>query len=114
MDDTYYRKKRTKADLLRRWVKSLKKKGVIIRLLIVVPVFSFIMFSNKGVVQRLRLESQVGTLQESIRKAQAEQIKLQQQSKALDADPKAIEKVAREKYCMVREGEIVYKVRREQ
>lgn len=114
MDDSYYRKKRTRPDFVTRLARSLKKKGVIIRLLIVIPVFSFIMFSNKGVVQRLRLDSQVSSLEEAIRKAQREQVRLQQQSKALDADPKAIEKVAREKYCMVREGEVVYKVRREE
>jgi cell division protein FtsB len=47
---------------------------------------------------------------EKINTAEEEQKKLKEQSKALDGDPKAIEKVAREKYGMVRENEKVYKV----
>ena len=38
----------------------------------------------------------------------------QSQSKALDGDKKEIEKVARERYGMVREGEKVYKVNKGQ
>jgi cell division protein FtsB len=37
---------------------------------------------------------------------------LQAQSKALEGDRAAIEKVAREKYGMLKEGETVYRVHR--
>jgi cell division protein FtsB len=38
---------------------------------------------------------------------------LQKELKALDNDPKAIEKVARERYQLVRANETVYKVKRD-
>lgn len=113
MDDQYYRKKRRRFDPLAWLTRSLRKKKVRIALLIIIPVLSFITFSNKGILQRLSLESQKHEMEEKIREAQKEQARLQQQSKALDNDPKAIEKVAREKYGMVREGETVYKVKKE-
>ena len=52
-------------------------------------------------------------MQEKVKQASEEQRLLQEQSKALEKDPKAIEKVAREKYGMIREGETVYKVKKE-
>jgi cell division protein FtsB len=70
----------------------------------------YVFFNSNGIVQRVRLEIQKKEMIEKIEKAEAEQIKLKEQSKALDGDPKAIEKVAREKYGMVRENEKVYKV----
>ena len=71
----------------------------------------YILFNNNGVVARVRLEMQKTEALEKIRIAEEEQKKLKVQSKALDGDPKAIEKIAREKYGMVRENEKVYKVK---
>ena len=73
----------------------------------------FILFSNKGVFKRLSLEAEKRSMEEQIQAAQHEQQELLGQSKALDSDPRAIEKVAREKYGMIREGETVYKIRKE-
>ena len=73
-------------------------------------VFLYIFFNNSGVLQRIRLEMQKKEVMEKIQSAEEEQKKLKDQSKALEGDPKAIEKVAREKYGMVRENEKVYKV----
>ncbi len=70
----------------------------------------FVIFAGNGVLQRRRLEADRAVLMEKIRAAEEEQKKLREQSRALDGDKKAIEKVAREKYGMVREGEKVYKI----
>lgn len=70
----------------------------------------YILFNSNGVVPRIRLEMEKKEMQQKIQDAEAEQKKLKDQSKALDGDKKAIEKVAREKYGMVRKGEKVYKV----
>lgn len=75
-----------------------------------VALFFYVFFSSNGILQRIRLELQKNEMQEKIQTAEEEQKKLKEQSKALDGDPKAIEKVAREKYGMVRENEKVYKV----
>jgi cell division protein FtsB len=112
MDDQYYRKERPKRSISSWLGKKWKNKNLRLTLLIVIPVFSFITFSNKGVLQRLHIESEKRIMQEKIQQAHQEQLKLQEQSKALDNDPKAIEKVAREKYGMIREGETVYKIKK--
>jgi cell division protein FtsB len=112
MDDQYYRKVKPK---FKSWLnKTLRKKSVQITLLISLPAISFMLFSNKGIIQRLNLESEKKNIQIKIEQAREERNRLEEESKALDSDPKAIEKVAREKFGMIREGETVYKIRKDQ
>jgi cell division protein FtsB len=73
-------------------------------------LFLYVLFNSNGIVARIRLEMKKTEALEKIHVAEEEQKKLKDQSKALDGDPKAVEKVAREKYGMVRENEKVYKV----
>lgn len=113
MDEQYYRKERPKARAATWLKKQLKKRHILISLLVGVPVVSFVLFSNKGVVKRMSLESEVQAMEAKLRESQQEQQELLEQSKALDNNPKAIEKVAREKYGMIREGETVYKIKKE-
>jgi cell division protein FtsB len=110
MNDQFYRK--PKPTFGERVKRKLNKKSVLFTVLIGAVVLAFVTFSNRGIIQRLTLESQKREMQEKVRLAQLEQRRLQVQSKALDTDPKAIEKVAREKYGMVRDGETVYKVKK--
>ena len=81
--------------------------------LIVVPVVSFATFSNRGILKRLTLEGEKSAMQAKVQAASLEQRRLRDLSKSLENDPRAIEKVAREKYGMVRDGETVYKVKKE-
>lgn len=113
MEDLYYRKDRTPTKASRPILKLLKDKRFRYTLLIAAPVVIFMTFSNKGLLQRIHLESQKRDIQARIHQAEEEQFQLQEQSRALEKDPRAIEKVAREKYGMIREGETVYKVRKE-
>ena|SRR5436190_20031360 len=112
MDDQFYRKSRPKFDILGWFAKQLKRRNTLIAVLVVVPALSFVTFSNRGILKRMNLQSEKLEMQEKVQQALDEQKQLQAQSKALDKDPKAIEKVAREKYGMVREGETVYKVKK--
>ena len=73
-------------------------------------ILSYAIFNNQGVLQRYRLERERKTILLKIQQAELEQKQLQEQSKALEGDKRAVEKVAREKYGMVREGEKVYRV----
>ena len=73
-------------------------------------LFLYVLFNSNGIIARVRLEMKKKDAVEKIHTAEEEQKKLKDQSKALDGDPKAVEKVAREKYGMVRENEKVYKV----
>ena len=112
MIESYYRKTRKKSQILAFLSKLFQNKSVLLALLVAIPVFSFMFFSNRGIIARLSLESDKKEMEGKIQQALNEQKQLQQKSKALDNDPKAIEQVAREKYGMIRNGETVYKVRR--
>ena len=112
MDNLFYRKERKKFDT-RAWLKKLlRNKRALFALVIGVPLALYLLFGSHGVIQRVKLQNQKEELGVSIRAAEEETKQLQAESKALDGDRKAIEKVAREKYGMAREGETVYKVRK--
>lgn len=113
MEDLYYRKARPRHELASWFRKQFRKRSVFVPLLIGIPLAMFILFSNKGVLKRFSLEAEKQEMEETVRQAQLEQQALLEHSKALDGDPRAIEKVAREKYGMIREGETVYKIRKE-
>lgn len=109
----FYRK-----PLKRSLLKSLARKIFRNRfraLLILVGLFilSYAVFGNHGILTRIRLERQRDDMIEKVRQAEEETKKLQAQIKALEGDKKTIEKIAREKYGMAREGETVYKVKKD-
>jgi cell division protein FtsL len=114
MDNLFYRKTKKSFDLKAAAKKLLKNKKLMIACSVVVLMGGYVVFGNHGILQRMRLQQQKAELEVKIKQAEEETKSLQSQSKALDGDKKAIEKVAREKYGMVREGEKVYKVNKEQ
>jgi cell division protein FtsB len=109
MDDLYYRKKDSPRSLLGRLRRLLSNRKLVLTLVLGIPLLLYVVFGSHGILQRIRLERQKTELQEKIRAAEAEGKKLQEQSKALEGDKKTVEKVAREKYGMVRKGEQVYR-----
>ena len=113
MDDQYYRKTPSRNVVAARLKVIIRHKRTLLAALIVVPVVSFATFSNRGILKRLTLEGEKSAMQAKVHLASQEQRRLQDLSKSLENDPKAIEKVAREKYGMVRDGETVYKVKKE-
>jgi len=109
-------------DFLRRvqqppWLKGITKKVFKTRrraLFVIVGTLlvSYILFNNRGVIARVKLEHQRQTMIAKVRAAEEETKRLQSYLKALDGDKKVVEKVAREKYGMARDGETVYKVKK--
>jgi cell division protein FtsB len=85
-------------------------RRVVVTLVVLLPILAFVTFSNRGIIQRVRLTNEIRELEEKIRQTEIESKRLQAEVKALQTDRRAIEKVAREKYGMVRQGETVYKV----
>jgi cell division protein FtsB len=73
----------------------------------------YVLFGNRGVIARVRLELKRQEMIEKVRLAEEETKQLQAQVKALEGDKKMIEKVARERYGMAREGETVYRVKKD-
>ena len=111
MEDRFLRKVRKP-----RWVRGIAKKAFKTRRRAVVLIFgtllvSYVMLNNRGIVARVRLEHQRQVMIDRVKAAEEENERLQSYLKALDGDKKTIEKVAREKYGMAREGETVYKVK---
>ena len=112
MDNLFYRKNK-KAGAVEAILKRLvRNKRAMLGLIIGFPIVLFLLFGGHGIVQRVKLQNQKAELEARIQQAEVDTKQLQAESKALDGDKKAIEKTAREKYGMIREGETVYKVRK--
>lgn len=112
MDNLFYRKDKKGFDI-RAVLKTLaRNKRSVLGVVLGTALALFLLFGSHGIVQRIRLQNQKVELEVKIQLAEAETKQLQAGSKALDGDKKAIEKIAREKYGMIREGETVYKVRK--
>lgn len=109
----FYRKIQNRTPLKSLTRKLLKNKLRTFILIAGTFLFSYALFGNHGVLTRIRLERQRTEMLEKVRLAEEETKKLQVQIKALEGDPQTIEKIAREKYGMARDGETVYRVRKD-
>ncbi len=111
MEDLYLRKQRKK-----RWfsgrINFRKNRKLLLRLLVLLPILLYVLFNNKGVVQRIGLQLQKREMERKVQEVETEGRRLRNELKAIENDPDAIEKVAREKHGMVREGEKVYRVQK--
>jgi cell division protein FtsB len=108
----FYRKKGRSGALRASLRKLLANRRLMLLLVVGAPILLYVFFGPRGVLKRIQLQQEKTVLEEQIRAAEAEQRALQAQSKALEGDRAAIEKVAREKYGMLKEGETVYRVHR--
>ena len=113
MDSQYYRKILPKSIIPAPIRKLFKSNWTWVFLFAGTFVVSYTLYNTKGFLQHLHLRKERQEIQDKLAAAQQEQMQLRAYSKALESDPKVIEKVAREKYGMIREGEIVYKVRKQ-
>ena len=113
MGDQFYRNLQPERLLKKIGKSAAKNKKRTVLLVVLFLLFLYLLFDNKGIIKRLSLEAQHN---EWIKKVQADSLEtklLQEQIKALEGDKKTIEKTAREKYNMKREGETVYQVKKE-
>ena len=109
----FYRKPQKRSRIKSLLKKIFKNKRRSILALLGILLFSFLLFANNGIIARVKLEQRRAEMIEKIRQSEEETKQLQAQVKALEGDKKTIEKVAREKYGMVREGEKVYRVKKD-
>lgn len=113
MNDLFYRKEKEKPGIRTTLRKLFKNRKLVLGLAAGTLVLSYVLFANHGIVQRFKLQNRKAELKAKIHEAEQETRQLQATSKALEGDRRAIEKVARERYGMHREGETVYKVKKE-
>jgi cell division protein FtsB len=113
MEGQFYRNLQPERFLKKIIKNAAKNKGRTIILIILFFLFLYLLFDNKGIITRMRLEAQHREWIEKVKSDSMETKRLQEQIKALEGDKKTIEKTAREKYGMAREGETVYQVKKD-
>lgn len=92
-------------------IKLLRNKKVAV-LLVFAAVFTvLITLSNKGIIQRIKLEREKKELTDRVHALEIDNERLRIEEKNLTSDLATIEHVAREKHGMIKPGEIVYRVR---
>lgn len=75
---------------------------------IITALFIYLIFAEKGLIKRISLEIEKAKLKKEIELIEKENASLRQKIHELETNPKAIEKIAREKYGMAKEGEEVF------
>lgn len=114
MQNQFYRNIKPDKLLKKIIKKAAKNKKKTILLFILFLLFLYLLFDNKGIITRIRLELQYREWKEKLKADSIETKRLQEQIKALESDKKTIEKIAREKYMMKKEGETVYQIKKEE
>lgn len=102
----------------RKWLRSIarsaaKNKRRTLILIGVGILALYLLFDNKGIIARIRLELREREMRDKIRQTELQNDSLRAQIKALQGDKKTIETIAREKYGMTRPGETQYRVQKE-
>lgn len=92
-------------------IQLLHNRKLTILLAAVSVVTALILFSNRGVIQRIKLGQEKSELIARIAELEKENARLRREEQNLIHDPSTIEHVARERHGMIRPGEIVYRIR---
>ncbi|HEY3249761.1 MAG TPA: septum formation initiator family protein [Ignavibacteria bacterium] len=77
---------------------------------IMVGLLLYAVLGKKGLLQRYELEMENRALKEKLKNEQERTLMLQKEIEDLKTSDKKIEKVAREKYGMAKDGEDIYKI----
>jgi cell division protein FtsB len=93
----------------RRKIKSKNLKFQFLGLVVLAQVL-FLLFNDFGLINWLKLNSQKITIQNDVEQLLEQQIKLKDDITQLNVDQEYIEKIAREKFMLVKPGEKVFKV----
>jgi cell division protein FtsB len=87
-----------------------QRRKFFIYLLVMLLILTYAVFGKKGIMQRVELEIENSELKEKLKAEQEKTLMLQKEVEDLKTSEQKIEKVAREKYGMVKDGEEIYKV----
>lgn len=83
---------------------------VVFVIIFFIGLISFALFGNKGLLQRMELESEKKDLEVMLNEEMNKTKELQKEIDELKTSEKKQEQVAREKYGMTKEGEKIYKI----
>jgi cell division protein FtsB len=91
-----------------------QKRRFMFGMLIGVPIAAYTLFSSRGLFSRVSLEMERHSLKERIAADTLEQDSLKRVIERLQSDTVLLERIAREKYGMVRPGERVFIINEQQ
>ena len=86
------------------------KKKAFFFIVVMLALLTYAVLGKKGLLQRYELDMENRDLKEKLKNEQEKTIILQKEIEDLKTSDKKIEKVAREKYGMTKEGEEIYKI----
>jgi len=86
----------------------MKRRRLLFGGLISLLLLGFVLFTNHGVIKRLRLEAQRQEINKEIEQAQIHGDSLRKQILILRNDTLEIERLARQNYGLIKPGEEVY------
>lgn len=103
--------KQDKESILRIIARFIKYNlKFVFALLFFIGLILFAVFGNKGLLQRMQMESEKKDLEKMLEAEVKKTEYLKKEIEELKSSDKKIEEVAREKYGMTKEGEKIYKV----
>lgn len=92
-------------------IRIIKKFSVrIILIILVIGVVAFLIFNQNGLIKYLNLRSEIEHLDSQIKSSEEKIKKLSQEIDSLNTSRDKIERVAREKYHMMKSNERVLKI----
>ena len=109
MENLFYRKKKSPWDLRELLRRLRRNRRALIPFALALFLVGYVIFADHGLLQRVRLARQKSEMEQKLREAEAEYIRLKGELKALENDRATLERVAREQHGMVRSGETVYR-----
>ena len=78
---------------------------------VVMALFSFLLFNETGVITWIKLKNEKEKNLTKIESLLNQQIKIKKEIEQLESDEEYLQKIAREKFMMVKPGERVYRVK---
>lgn len=78
---------------------------------ILLAILFSLLFAEKGLVKRVKIEIEIKKLKKAIEMLEKENAELRHKIYKLETNPMEIERIAREKYGMAREGEEVFDIK---
>jgi len=104
-------KVKEKDSLIRNIARFIKYHSRLVFVIVFfVGLISLSVFGNKGLIQRIQLESEKKELDEILKAEIKKTEELKKEIDELKSSGNKIEKVAREKYGMTKEGEKIHKI----
>jgi cell division protein FtsB len=103
--------KENRDSILTVTARFIKYHKVLIGILVVFFVIAaYSVFSDKGLLTRMKMNREKERLSRMLEDEKKKQDSLKKEIELLNTSDKKIEKIAREKYGMTKEGEIIYKI----